>query len=234
VKARFLLLLAGCAASPATSGPRVFGALRDIMHEGKTGAVVALADVVPGPHAYALGALAGLRGEILVLDDRVVVSYPAGDGAVRLDEIHGRDEGAALLVAADVERWTRVPIAEDIAADAFEERIAALAARAGVDTSRRFPFLIDGAFTEVGWHVLDGGKLPPTATHDERMAAAVHGSATNATGRALGFYSDKDAGTFTHMGKRTHVHVLLPEAGVMGHADRVAVAAGSTLWFAAP
>ena len=60
------------------------------------------------------------------------------------------------------------------------------------------------------------------------MAAAVHGAATEATGRALGFYSDKDTGTFTHMGARTHVHVLLPAPGIMGHADGVAVAAGST------
>src|SRR5262249_11173759 len=155
----------------------------------KTGPVVALGDVVPGPHAYALGALAGLRGEILILDDQVIVSYPAGDGAVRLDETTGRAEKATLLVAAGVPRWTRVAIAEDIGADAFDERIAALAARAGVDTSRRFPFLLEGRFASVEWHVLDGGNLPPTATHGERMAAAVHGSASGASGRALGFYS---------------------------------------------
>jgi hypothetical protein len=233
VRALALLLAAGCAA-PAPSGIRVFGAIRDVMRDGKTGAVVALADVVPGPHAYALGALAGLRGEILVLDDHVVVSYPAGEGAVRLDETNGRAEKAALLVAAAVPRWTRVTINEDIPADAFDERIAALAANAGVDTAQRFPFLIGGAFTEVDWHVLDGGKLPPTATHDERMTAAVHGSASDVTGRALGFYSDKDIGTFTHMGSRTHVHVLLPAVGVMGHANHMAVAAGSILFVPAP
>jgi len=234
VRALVGIFLAGCATA-APSGPRVYGALRDIMHDGKTDPVVALADVVPGPHAYALGALAGLRGEILVLDDHIVVSYPAGEGAVRLDETGGaRGEKATLLVAADVNRWKRVAIEEDIPADAFDERIAALAAQAGVDTSRRFPFLIGGAFTKVDWHVLDGGKLPPTASHDERMAAAIHGSATNATGRALGFYSDKDTGTFTHMGTRTHVHVLLPAAGIMGHADHVAVAAGSILFLPTP
>ena len=233
MRALGLALLAGCAVA-APPGTRVFGTLRAIMHDGKTGPVVALADVVPGPHAYALGALAGMRGEILVLDDHVVVSYPAGPGASRLDEVGGRAEQAALLVAADVPRWTRVAITDDIAADAFDERIAALAVRAGVDTSRRFPFVIEGRFAAVEWHVLDGSGLPPTATHDQRMAAAVHGTESGASGRALGFYSEADTGVFLHMGSRTHVHVLLPAAGVMGHADRIAVAAGSTLLVPSP
>jgi acetolactate decarboxylase len=226
------MLLLALASSCGGAAPevRVWGALRAVMHAGKTGPVVAIADVVPGPHTYALGALAELRGEVLVLDDHVYVGLPAGDGRVRIDDSGGRDEKAALLVAAGVARWTPIPVGADVAPEALDDRVQELAAGAGLDTRRPFPFLVEGSLTSIEWHVLDGSRLPASATHDERMAAAVRGSLPTAHGRALGFYSTRDAGVYTHMGTRTHVHVLLPSEGLMAHADRLGIAAGSTLY----
>ncbi len=93
--------------------------------------------------------------------------------------------------------------------------------------------MIGGAFTEVV------GRPRRRRAAADRHPRRAHGGGgpglgdeRERTGARL--YSDKDTGTFTHMGTRTYVHVLLPAAGVMGHADHVAVVAGSTLWFAAP
>lgn len=225
----FLSLLAACAAPSAqvrAPDVRVWGGLHAIMAEGKTGPTVKLVEV-PHPHLYALGALSELRGELLILDDRKVASYPAPEG-VRLDQDAGA-ESATLLVAAQVPAWTRVPIAADISAADFDARIGAMAAAAGVDVTKPFPFLIEGRFHDVAWHVLDGDKLPATASHDDRMSAARRGTLPAAEGVALGFYSTSHVGVFTHMGRKTHVHGLFAALGIMGHCDDLGVAAGSVL-----
>ena len=230
---KVLRALLACACVFACSGAarpptvQVWGALHAIMAEGKSDATVALADVVPGPHTWALGALSGLRGEVLVLDDRALASYPDG-GKVALDQDAG-DEKATLLVAARVDGWTRVPVTADIPAAELDARIAELAAAAGVDTTKPFPFRVEGRLLRLSWHVLDGSQLPPTATHDERMHAALRGSAASAEGSALGFYSTQHGGVFTHMGRRTHVHAWLRAEGIMGHCDEIGLAAGSVL-----
>ena len=223
-----VLLACACRAAPRPSTVQVWGALHAIMAEGKSEATVALADVVPGPHTWALGALSGLRGEILVLDDRALASYP-DDGKVALDE-DARGEKATLLVAARVGEWMRVPLTADIPAAELDARIGELAAANGVDVTRPFAFRIEGRLLDVSWHVLDGSKLPATATHDERMHAAIRGNAPSAEGSALGFYSTQHGGVFTHMGRRTHVHAWLRGEGVMGHCDEVGVGAGSVLF----
>jgi acetolactate decarboxylase len=196
------------------------------MAEGKTGPTVKLADV-PSPHLYALGALSELRGEVLILDDRKVASYPARQG-VRVEQ-DASAERATLLVAAQVPAWRRLPIAADISSADFDARIGAMAAAAGMDVTKPFPFLIEGRFHDVAWHVLDGESLPPTASHDDRMSAARRGALPSAEGFALGFYSTAHVGIFTHMGRRTHVHGLFPSNGIMGHCDDLGVAAGSVL-----
>jgi acetolactate decarboxylase len=221
------LFACACSGAPRPPTVRVFGAVHAIMAEGKTEATVALADVVPGAHTWALGALSGLRGEILVLDDRPLASYPDG-GKVRLD-LEARGEQAALLVAARVEDWTRVPVAADIPAAELEAKIAELAAAAGVDPGKPFPFRVEGRLLGLSWHIHDAGQLPPDATHDDRMRAALRGSLASAEGSALGFYSTQHGGVFTHMGRRTHIHAWLPAEGIMGHCDEVGVAAGSVL-----
>jgi hypothetical protein len=221
-----LVACAGRAAHVRAPDVQVWGALHAIMAEGRVGATVRLADVA-GPHVYAIGALSELRGEILIIDDRKLASYAAG-GHVRLDE-DARAESATLLVAARVPSWIRVPIREDIPAAELDERIARMAAAAGMDPGKPFPFQIEGRFRDVAWHVQGGEHLPAAASHDERMAAALRGTSATADGVALGFYSTAHAGVFTHMGRRTHVHALLPALGIAGHCDEIGIAAGSVL-----
>src|SRR5688500_5210990 len=50
-----------------TPNVRWFGALRAIMHEGRTEGVVRLSQQLLGAHAFGLGALAGLHGELTLL-----------------------------------------------------------------------------------------------------------------------------------------------------------------------
>ncbi|HMI85317.1 MAG TPA: acetolactate decarboxylase [Polyangiaceae bacterium] len=215
--------------SPGQGETRVFGALRALMHEGKTGPQVALSSVVPGPHAHAVGALSELRGEVTVLDDDIWLAYPNDDGTARVTKVRVSNEQAALLVTAQVGAWRRIPIAAEVRADRLDEEIERLARANGVDVARPIPLLVEGEFADIGWHVVDGRKIAAAKTHEEHAAAAVRGSVGRATGTLVGFFSTHHQGVFTHMNKNTHFHVVLPKENVAAHVDGVTILPGATL-----
>lgn len=229
-----LLAVVACGTPPPAPAPapevRHFGALRQIMHEGRTDAAVRVADVVPGPHAFALGALSELRGEVTVIDDVVWTAYPRDDGTAEV-RTGAVDEGAALLVVAAVPSWREVVVADDIAADALDAEIERLASTAGVDTSAPFPVRVSGPLVDLRWHVVDGRKLQPGSSHAEHARTAVSGVEANVDGELLGFFSKAHAGVFTHHGSNTHFHVVLAARPLTGHVDRVAIGRGARVLF---
>jgi acetolactate decarboxylase len=201
----------------------VWGSLRAIMHEGKTGATVSLAEAA-GAHVYAVGALSGLRGEVLVVDGRAFIATGRG-GAAHLQQTTSDD--ATLLVAAVVPGWRKVPISRDIPSGEIDARVEAIAREAGMDVNRAFPVLIEGN-ADVDWHVLDGSK-PSAGGHADHLRNAVTGKLAGRKTTIVGFFSKRHEAVFTHMGQYTHLHVLTPDHAVMGHVDALTVRAGSTL-----
>ena len=233
-----LLLAAGCAPSRAASSAtgsapavetKVFGALRAIMHEGKSGPQVALSSVVPGPHAYGVGALSELRGEVTVFDDEVWLAYPNDDGSARVSKVRVSNEQAALLVVADVAAWRRIPIASEVPFERLDDEIERFARANGADERRPLPLIIEGSFVELSWHVVDGRKLTAASTHEQHAAAAARGKVGRSGGALIGFFSTHHQGVFTHMSKKTHFHAVLPDENLSGHVDGVTVLAGATL-----
>lgn len=209
-----LATLLACGGSTARVGVEVTGTLREVMHGGSSEARVALHDVVK-PGVIAVGALAGLRGEVTVLDGNVTASVVT-DGEVVTTQAAG-DLRATLLVHATVRGWRDIPVPGPIEAADLDRELERLLVAAGVDVEAPVPILVEGSFSALTWHVIDGG----------------HGSTTTITssspGPALlvGFFSRHHEGVFTHAGQRTHLHALV--AGATGHVDEVAVAAGATL-----
>lgn len=194
----------------------VHGELRALMHGGDATGVVALADVAR-PGVIAVGALAEMRGEVTIFDGAVRTSMvngaeiTSGDAAGELD--------AALLVVATVPAWRDVRLEQDIAAADLDGGIEAALRGAGVDVTRPVPVVIEGDFPTLRWHVVDGPH-----TH-----GAPSGIQRSTPGPALvvGFYSTAHEGVFTHMGQKTHLHVLLDDA--TGHVDDLAIRAGARL-----
>ncbi|MHC5209883.1 MAG: hypothetical protein ACYTG2_04100 [Planctomycetota bacterium] len=233
-----LLAAAGCGrgrlsdarALPADGELQVHGALRAMMHEGRTGAVVSLDTLLPDPELVAVGALAELAGEITIVRGTASLSFPDGDDAVRTETSERSDAGAALLVAARVPAWRRVVTERPIPFEELDARIAELAGTLGSGPGQRFPFLLEGTFEQLRWHVIDGRRLDAGASsHEDHVAAAVITSAERTPATLVGFYSESDGGIFTHMGARTHVHCIIDEPVSSGHVDHVVVPAGTTL-----
>lgn len=215
-----LLVLAACSSAPQRPEVTVWGALREMMHEGRVEARVAIASVVK-PHVYALGALAGMRGEVTIVDGTPWVAV--GNATATAGPT---TESAALLVAATVPAWRSVAITTDIPFAELDARIEAYARAAGIDVETPFPFVVDGTLTSVSWHVLLG---PPTAGEHDHARNAITGTRDTLQGTAVGFFSKHHAGVFTHMGQRVHAHVVDPATALAAHADALSIRAGSTL-----
>ncbi|MCA8956631.1 MAG: acetolactate decarboxylase [Planctomycetes bacterium] len=232
-------LLVGCAANRdhgdgGTRAPEVqaFGALRAIFHRGQTGAAVGLDKLLPNPNLYAVGALSGLAGEVTVVGGRVFLAHPTGNDTARTDELERSDAAATLLVAAAVRSWREVVVKRAIRFAELDREIARLAAGAGLRTDQRIPFLIEGAFDDLHWHVIDGRRLRAGgSSHEDHLAAAVRQQRKRATATLIGFYSAHDQGVFTHMGSRTHVHCVVRKPLASGHVDHVDIPAGATIRF---
>jgi hypothetical protein len=141
-----IMLAAGLSVPPVSAAEvamrvEIKGVLHDIMHEGKTGSVAALAPR-PGSHTYALGPLAGLAGEFVIVDDVVWVSKP-GAGKQPVTTRGAVGEEACLIVSAQVPSWKRITLESDVAFENLDSTVRALAERSGVDVSKPFPFLVE-------------------------------------------------------------------------------------------
>lgn len=229
------------AASPrvhrASANPpvEVHGALREMMHEGRTGPVVEVSRATGSPDSVAVGALAGLAGEVTVLDGEAWLSYAEADGTARTVRTRAPTDSAALLVVGRLPGAQWVTLEEDVPLAALADRVAALAQARGVDTSRPIPFSVEGPLQDLAWHVVDGRKLGGgPSSHQAHAAAGVQGRLERTTGVLVGFYSSQHHGIFTHHDSDTHVHVVLPEQNASGHVDGVTVGRGARLRLPAP
>ncbi len=225
-------------APPAPAGDesavtvQVHGSLRAMMHEGAVGPQVELAQLTPDSQLFALGAVAGLQGEITILDGNAWLSRVSDAETVDTTASPRPEGSAALLVSARVPGWTLATVDRDIPFEDLDERIAAMATAAGLDSQGRVPFLIQGTVRQLHWHVIDGRRLPPgPSSHQAHQQAAVRLQRQQVKALLLGFYSPRDQGVFTHHDSRTHLHCVLARETASGHVDGVLLPAGTLVGF---
>ena len=217
-----------------TASVTVHGALREIMHMGRTKRRVDLAPLVGQKGLFGLGAIEGLGGEVTLWDGQLWLSTPDGHGGAVAGQHPATTAGATLLVTSVVTAWQERPVTEAVSfaeLDAFIEREARAA---GVNVKEAFPFRIEGAPTRLDWHVIDGSKIPPDAHgHEAHIRTAVRGTLSGTPVQIIGFYSPKHHAIFTHHDTNTHGHVISDAPMVTGHIDHVDINAGARLFLPA-
>lgn len=226
-----LTLAAGCTSPSSATAPakptlqvRWFGALREIVHDGRTEATVRLADVLPGPHAWGLGAIERLNGELTIMDDVVWQATPR-DGSSEVRRLRSGDVGtlgATLLVLANVDAWEERAVTRHVAYAELDAYLAELL-RGRPDLSPPVALRIEGVVRDLRWHVVDGSKLAAGGGHAAHARTAVSGTIDAASAHIVGFYSEQHQGIFTHMGSHSHFHVLIDAPLVSGHVDALAL-----------
>jgi alpha-acetolactate decarboxylase len=215
-----------------------FGNFQRMSHTGDTQAQVKLAAVPQVAGTWGVGALAGLKGEILVHDGKVLVT-PGSDPEGRTAPAAAGDE-AVLFASATVTSWVEVPVPRDMDQAGLEAFVIEQAKARRLDVDRPFAFLIDGRFPRLRWHVVTGDMPAGTGSgHGGGHANLVSGMrefhAPDSTGRLVGIYSGKAlTGVVSHSGERFHLHYADPQLKVSGHVDAYAVAAGAVLKLPVP
>ena len=219
---------AGAVWAEAQPAVVVHGALKNIMHEGDLSAKTDLMIFDATPHIYALGAVADLKGEIIVVDSRPYVSSVQDD---TLQVKNTLDADAALLVYSQVKAWTSHPVPPELTTyDGLEALVPERAVEHGIDTAQAFAFMLTGMMKKVDWHVIDWPQGDTVHTHEKHKSSGLSGSIEDGEVTIVGFYSSKHHAIFTHHTTNMHMHVINHDHSVAGHVDDIKVSSKAKLW----
>lgn len=222
----------------------VHGHFRRMVHSGDTRGQVALGALPKASGRWGVGALEGLRGELIQIDGQLLVSR--GDDAEGRVQPPRDGERAVLFVGAQVRDWVEVPLPGALDAAGLERFVVEQAQARGIDVEQPFPFLVDGRFPTLVWHVVTGTAPAPGGPARHGPGHGGHGAhggghantlsglrvfeQPGAEGRLVGFYSGRALeGVVSHPGERTHLHFIDAARRVSGHVDAHSVAAGGVL-----
>jgi acetolactate decarboxylase len=243
----FLFLWFVNAAAPAARGARpgrldlqTFGSVKALIEHHDAAGKVTLGSILGAPHAFGLGSLSDLRGEITIVDGVAWLAYPpatahAPGGKARVTSSASSNEKAGFLVATHVApaAWRRMKLPTALSSDELEATLARLTSSDPTDptpTPVSLPFRIDGHLEHVTLAVVDGRQVPPgPGTEDSMQKANFLQREDDADGVLIGFFASQADSPFTHEGKHSHVHATLPGRQATGHAQSFRLAAGATL-----
>lgn len=210
-------LLAGAIMWVSVPEVKVAGTMKNIMIKGDLSAHLNL-DTVNKTNLYGLGPVAGLKGEIIVLDGKVFTTALNGK---QLENNENKVSDAAMLVYSYVPNWKAITIDAAISDYAeLESVIEKTAAAEGIDAGKPFPFKIAGTTEKATYHIIDW-KKGVDHTMDNHKKFAFAGIMVNQKVTMLGFYSKHHQSIFTHHTTFMHVHIMDDRTKNVGHLDQL-------------
>ncbi len=226
-----LLLTASVAWAAEPFAIQAWGNFKQMSHTGNTAGVVKLSDLGNAKGTYGVGAIAGMRGEILLWDGKMLVSR--GHSTKGETSPATANDEAVLFVRAKVDAWQELPVASDMTQAQFEAFVVAAAKKAGINPDQAFPFALRGNAMNVVWHVVTGtpaGVQHGSGTHQQGHAQSRVFREASANGTLLGFYTGAALeGIASHPGERFHLHYTNPDFTTSGHVDEYRVPKGAVL-----
>lgn len=204
-----------------------FGALKNFMHQGDLSAKVELNKFKNLDYFYAIGATENLKGEVQIFNSEPLNSSVSND-ELKFDTTY--NSKAALLVCAQVKKWTKIPIPPTIVEyEQLETFIKETALIHGIKLNAPFPFLIEGTLKSFEWHVINWKDGDTEHTHEKHITSGLHGNLNNREVEMLGFYSDSHHAIFTHHSTNMHIHVKTKDKMIAGHLDGLTLGEGMLL-----
>ncbi len=238
------LLLWSCLAGAQPMGFVHHGNFTEMMRSGQAKAQVALSQLDTSPGTWGVGALTDLKGEVIQVDGRVLVSLGSDpQGRVTAPDPQA---SATLWASARVSEWVQATVPSNMDQAQFEAFVQAQAQALSLDLAQPFVFRVTGDYAHLIWHVVTGDK----PAGGDAQAASGHGGhrghgsghanhksdmklfrQPQASGQLVGVYSGAQLeGVISHGGERFHLHYIDHGQTVSGHVDQYSVRAGATLW----
>lgn len=212
-----------------------YGRMREVIGLKKSHGRIALVEATSRPHLYAVGALAGLTGEVTLIDGEVVATTVTEGHQLEPLELN-HELQATLLVGSHISAWTDHTVSEAVPPQGFDAYIEQLANTQGIDLSSPFVFMVTGDFVDVRLHVIQGA-CPVHAkmhgielSHDEKPFEA---SFSRRKGTLVGVFAKDAAGDLTHPDSSTHTHIIFnqstSDSKLTAHVEQIGLAAGSVI-----
>ena len=225
----------GMSAQESWDGEMVqYGTMHEAIGQMQSEGRVSIDEVVQIPHFYGVAAVEKLKGEATFFDSNATVTTVSAEG--RLEAVERADLQATLLVGAYVPGWSEHPIEKDVHHSELDNVIQAKAAESGLDVTKPFIFTVDGEFSEVKFHVINGAcpmhaRLKRIEIPEE--SKPFEGEAQKISGRVVGIYAKDAVGKLTHPATSTHLHLIFKDEAshemVTGHVERLGLIHGAIL-----
>ena len=197
------------------------GALSNVMKKNDLSAYISLDSLSNKPHLYAVGALEGLKGEIIISNSKPIIAKVDKEDEENdyiIDNTYHHK--AAFLVYAQVEHWEQVEIPVEIKTRYDLERFIKKQAKGrGIPEKEAFPFLIEGLISSFSWHIVDWDETDSVHTHEKHIKSGLYHGKVEEMVQLIGFYSPKHHGVFTHHSSNMHLHVLKQDHTFGAHLD---------------
>jgi len=210
------LIIIGCENNKTNYNIQIHGALRDIMHNGVREGIIHIADAVRDNHIYGVGALEGLDGEILLWDSKVILTRADKQGEVTVSN-NAENEKGLLLVTAKIDEWIEIPFNGKKIGKSLDDYIYEMANNNNIKLEEPFPFILEGIFSKVKWHIISDPGLD--GSHNDHMNKSWNQTDEKTEAKILGFYSTKHHAIFTHHTTNSHMHYYDENTGLSGHVD---------------
>lgn len=227
--------VSGCAGGKGAASRAVevahVGEMRAVMREGKSEARVVIAGDIARPHMFAVGAMAGLQGEVTIKDGQVWVTRVVGGAPAGAGPSVGASDWATMLTSASVPAWEAVELDADARGGELEALIARVAGARGLDTAKPFPFRIEGRITSLEMHVVNGYCPHGEGNASESNLPWKFSGEPPEDTSIVGFFAEGAGGVLTHHGTAIHAHAIVgaPEGTLTGHVDAMGVGRGAVL-----
>ena len=212
-----LLTVFACSSREPTAFPVVkyAGAMRNVTENHDTTSHIYLDTINPHRRLYGLGPLEGMSGEILIIDGRPYASKMNSKGFNRVRQTY--DVRSPYFVYAHVKDWDAAELPADSILDnrKLGLYLEKLAKEKGIDVEKPFPFMLQGEFRKMQYHISYMPKKKKKRTPPKSFTVE------NADVIIIGFFSKHHQGIFTEPGSNVVMSFMTTSASHIGQIDQL-------------
>ncbi len=206
-----------------------YGHFKKMMHMKKTEGVIDIQKAIPSVNGYAVGAIQEGLGEITVINSKVWLDY-GKDGIDHSINSIPPNEKALLLVTSQVEKWREIRVQDQLSKKQLFKFILEQAKQHSLDVNAPFPFILEGSFDNLLFHVINGLN-PKFSGHGKKghFFKQIKEERNKQKAIVIGFYSASTQGVYTHPGESWHLHAVIEDENIGAHVDDISISNGSIL-----
>jgi len=218
----FSALFISCNRPQQSSSIEVVGQMRDVMWKGDLTGKIST-DSLNHPHAYGLGPIEYLKGEVLLFEGQTFISKVIDSVAPQVAQVNSTK--APFFVYSKESMLNTISVApSELSLQSTEELIDSLYS----DYDKPLLVRIDGVFQNITIHSVNLPEGSSVSSPDEAHKGLTQYRYKNLSGSIVGFFSRKHNAIFTHHDSFLHAHFISEDRSIMGHVDSVFFNSGKT------